>query len=83
MTKYICIENFDSGDQKGKLYSREFTKGNIYYITTLLNTFRVIYTESGQYFTTLDITNIDKYLIPLDIFRQNQIQILIDDSESF
>ena len=67
--KYICIESFDR-------HSKQFTKGDTYIINTPISEggkYREIRKESGEYITTIAITTINKHLISLDVWRENQI----------
>lgn len=74
MIKYICIETFDR-------HSRHFIKGNIYCLITPISSggkYREIYTESGDYIATIAITTINKHLISLDVWRETQMQSVLN-----
>jgi hypothetical protein len=70
--KYICLETFDR-------HSKVFNKGDIYciYDLTDYNKYISIYTENGDYITTLNSKVIKGYLIPLDDWREQVINYII------
>jgi len=72
--KYICIEAFDKN-------SKQFTKGDIYYIIIPLSfggRTRTMFTESGDYIATIAITTFNKHLISLSEYREAQIQSVLN-----
>ena len=75
--KYICLQTFDR-------HSKVFNKGDIYCIYDLTDNILVdnkkyigIYTEQGDYITTLNSKVIKTYLMPLDEWREQVINYIV------
>lgn len=75
--KYICIKTTTLSLTPTDL---TFKKGDVYIIKTPLSlggAYRDIYTTENKWVTTIHIDTIEKFLTPLDEWRETQINTIL------